>query len=91
MIIALLFNSNVVAVAKNHTNIAPLFHVLCNIVNVVGGSCKRHDALREKHAVRILQALENEEITRVPCLIQENTLVRPSDTRWGHITILSLV
>ncbi|XP_073133535.1 uncharacterized protein [Henckelia pumila] len=65
-----------IAVAKNHINIASLFHVLCNIVNVVGGSCKRHDSLREKQAVRIIQALENEEITKGRGLNQESTLNR---------------
>ncbi|XP_073137936.1 uncharacterized protein [Henckelia pumila] len=82
-----------VAVAKNHINIASLFHVLCNIVNVVGGSCKRHDALREKQAARIIKALENEEITKGRGLNQESTLVRPSDTWWGshYSTLLSLI
>ncbi|XP_073154226.1 uncharacterized protein [Henckelia pumila] len=82
-----------VAVAKNHINIASLFHILCNIVNAVGGTCKRHEALREKQAARIIQALENEEITKGRGLNQERTLVRPSDTRWGshYSTLLSLI
>ncbi|XP_073152995.1 uncharacterized protein [Henckelia pumila] len=82
-----------VVVAKNHINIASLFHLLCNIVNVVGGSCKRHDAFREKQAARIIQALENEEIIKGRGLNQESTLIRPSDTRWGshYSTLLSLI
>ncbi|KAM3760156.1 hypothetical protein ACB098_01G172700 [Castanea mollissima] len=36
-----------VAVAKNHINIADFFYVVSNLVTVVGGSCKRRDALRD--------------------------------------------
>ncbi|XP_065626701.1 uncharacterized protein LOC112024303 [Quercus suber] len=36
-----------VAVAKNHTNIAEFFYVVSNLVTIVGGSCKRRDALRD--------------------------------------------
>ncbi|XP_073133302.1 uncharacterized protein [Henckelia pumila] len=82
-----------VAVTKNHINIASLFHVLCNIVNVVGGPCKCHDASRDKKAAKIIQALENEEITKGRGLNQESTLVRPSDTCLGsqYNTMLSLI
>ena len=33
-----------IAVAKNHINIAEFFYVVSNLVTVVGGSCKRLDA-----------------------------------------------
>ena len=36
------------AVAKNHDKIVLLFHLVGNVVNVVGASCKRQDMLREK-------------------------------------------
>ena len=36
-----------VAVAKNHVNIAKYFFVVSNLVTVVGGSCKRRDAFRD--------------------------------------------
>ena len=36
-----------VAVTKNHINIAKFFYVVSNLVTVVGGSCKRRDALRD--------------------------------------------
>ena len=36
-----------VAVTKNHINIAKFFYVVSNLVIVVGGSCKRRDALRD--------------------------------------------
>ena len=34
-----------VAVAKNHINITEFFYVVSNLVTVVGGFCKRQDAL----------------------------------------------
>ena len=36
-----------IAVAKNHINIAEFFYAISNLVTVVGGSCKRRDALRD--------------------------------------------
>ena len=36
-----------VAIAKNHINIAEFFYVVSNLVTIVGGSCKRRDALRD--------------------------------------------
>ncbi|KAM3690878.1 hypothetical protein ACJW31_09G152900 [Castanea mollissima] len=48
-----------VAVAKNHINIADFFYVVSNLVTVVGGSCKRRDALRDAQFVKIKEDLEN--------------------------------
>ena len=36
-----------VAIAKNYINIAEFFYVVSNLVNVVGGSYKRRDTLRD--------------------------------------------
>ena len=36
---------SLVAVAENHINIAEFFYMVSNLVTVVGGSCKRRDAL----------------------------------------------
>ncbi|KAK9982990.1 hypothetical protein SO802_032515 [Lithocarpus litseifolius] len=48
-----------VVVAKNHINIAELFYVISNLVAVVGGSCKRRDALRDAQFAKIKEDLEN--------------------------------
>ncbi|KAK9998156.1 hypothetical protein SO802_017759 [Lithocarpus litseifolius] len=48
-----------VAVAKNHINIAEFFYVVSNLVTVVGGSCKRRDALRDAQFAKIKEDLEN--------------------------------
>ena len=70
-----------VEVAKNHMYIANLFALVSNIVNVVGGSCKRRDILREKQAAKIIEALSNNDIGSGRGLNQESTLVCASDTR----------
>ncbi|GMP95388.1 hypothetical protein CsSME_00044462 [Camellia sinensis var. sinensis] len=69
-----------VAVAKKHIDVVELF---CSvIVNVVGGSCKRRDALRDAQFAKITEALDN-----------ETSLKRAGDTRWGsHFgTIINLI
>ena len=52
-----------VAVAKNHIQIATLFNLVSNIVNVVGASCKQRDILREKQATRVIELIDNEELS----------------------------
>ncbi|KAK9990963.1 hypothetical protein SO802_025948 [Lithocarpus litseifolius] len=37
-----------VAVARNHIQIATFFNLVAKVFNIVGASCKRHDILREK-------------------------------------------
>ena len=44
-------------VAKNHDKIALLFHLIDNVVNVVGASCKRQDMLKEKQPAKVVEAL----------------------------------
>ena len=48
-----------VAIAKNHINIADFFYVVSNLVTVVGGSCKRWDALWDAQFDKIKEELEN--------------------------------
>ncbi|KAL4639221.1 hypothetical protein ACB092_03G202000 [Castanea dentata] len=48
-----------VTVAKNHINIAEFFYVVSNLVTIVGGSCKRRDALRDVQFAKIEEDLEN--------------------------------
>lgn len=72
-----------VAVAKNHVDIALLFTMLIRLVNAVGGSCKRRDMLREKQVEKILEELDIGEIKSGKGLHQEYTVQRATDTRWG--------
>ncbi|KAJ9545408.1 hypothetical protein OSB04_025115 [Centaurea solstitialis] len=63
-----------VAVAKKHLKIASLFLLLINVVNVVGGSCKRRDRLREQQASKVIEALDLDEISSGRGLNQETSL-----------------
>ncbi|PIA41989.1 hypothetical protein AQUCO_02100076v1 [Aquilegia coerulea] len=82
-----------VAVAKNQEDIALLFNIVSNVVNIVGASCKRRDALREKNALRVMEAFGKGEIQSGRGLLQETGLKRSGDTRWGshYGTLLSLI
>ena len=82
-----------VAVAKNHINIAEFFYVVSNLVTVVGGSCKRRDALRDAQFAKIKEDLENGVCRSEQGLNQEANLKRPGDTHWGSYygTILNLI
>ena len=48
-----------VVIAKNHINVAEFFYVVNNLVTVVGGSCKRQDALQDAQFAKIKEDLEN--------------------------------
>ena len=52
-----------VAVAKNHIQITTFFNLVAKVFNIVGASCKRHDILREKCGVEVIEALKNNVIS----------------------------
>ncbi|XP_075644967.1 uncharacterized protein LOC142615953 [Castanea sativa] len=64
-----------------------------NLVTVVGGSCKRRDALRDAQFAKIKEDLENGVRRSGQGLNQETNLKHPGDTRWGSYygTILNLI
>ena len=70
-----------VAIAKNHINIAEFFYVISNLVTVVKGSCKRRDALRDAQFAKIKEDLENSVRSSGQDLNQETNHKRPGDTR----------
>ncbi|XP_075670466.1 uncharacterized protein LOC142640283 [Castanea sativa] len=72
-----------VAVAKNHIQIATFFNLVAKVFNIVGASCKRHDIIREKRNAEVIEALKNNEISTGRGLNQEMSLKRPADTRWS--------
>ncbi|KAK6125832.1 hypothetical protein DH2020_040428 [Rehmannia glutinosa] len=72
-----------VGVAKKSIRSFEFFRVVLDVVNVVGGSCKRSDLLREKHSNFIVEALETGEISSGRGFNQESSLRRAGDTRWG--------
>ncbi|KAL4032737.1 hypothetical protein IC575_005819 [Cucumis melo] len=82
-----------VAIAKNHVEIASLFLLVVNVVNVIGASAKRRDMLREKHSANTFEALNNGELSSGRGLNQETMIKRPGDTRWGshYITLVRCI
>ncbi|XP_028061118.1 zinc finger MYM-type protein 1-like [Camellia sinensis] len=81
-----------VAVPNNHNQIALLFTLVSNVVNVVGASCKRRDTVREKQATKVAEALNTGNLSSGQGLNQETNLKRAGDTRWGshYGTLVSL-
>jgi hypothetical protein len=79
----------VVAVSTSTPAIADFFNYVPLIVNTVGASCMRKNALLAKHHDVLLEKVENGEITTGRGLNQESSLARPGDTRWGsHLKTL---
>ncbi|KAM4100214.1 hypothetical protein ACB094_05G051500 [Castanea mollissima] len=72
-----------VAIAKNHIQIATFFNLVAKVFNIVGASCKRHDILRKKRSAKVIEALKNNEISTGRGLKQEMSLKRPGDTCWS--------
>ncbi|CAH9140347.1 unnamed protein product [Cuscuta epithymum] len=82
-----------VAVATKNLLIAEFFRVVAQLINVIGGSCKRSDILREKQLNFIVEALESGKISSGRGLNQESSLQRAGDTRWGshYRSLVSLI
>ncbi|KAL5577492.1 hypothetical protein UlMin_019191 [Ulmus minor] len=70
-------------VAKKHGLIGTFFIVVSNVVNIVGASSKRRDILREKQALKVIEALKSGDLSSGKGLNQEIGIKRPCDTRWG--------
>ncbi|KAL5129921.1 Zinc finger MYM-type protein 1 [Glycine soja] len=82
-----------VVIAKNHIQAASLFKLVSTLLNVVGGSCKRHDMLREKQINYVRETLGKGEIPSGQSLNQETSLKRVVDTHWGshYATLINLI
>ncbi|XP_028054817.1 zinc finger MYM-type protein 1-like [Camellia sinensis] len=81
-----------VAVTKNYNQIALLFTLVSNVVNVVRASCKRRDIVREKQVAKVAEALNIGELSSRQGLNQETNLKHASNTRWGshYSTLVNL-
>ncbi|KAJ6911823.1 zinc finger MYM-type protein 1-like [Populus alba x Populus x berolinensis] len=88
-----LLQLTLVAVTKKHNEVGDVFNFISSIINIVGASCKRMEVIREKQYARIIEGLENGEISSGRGLNQETSLRRYGDTRWGshYITIIRLL
>ncbi|XP_074324622.1 uncharacterized protein LOC141661498 isoform X1 [Apium graveolens] len=72
-----------VVVAKNHKKLGSFFNCIANLTNVVGGSCKCRDILREQRLAKVVEQLNSGELTTGRGLNQEILLKRAADTRCG--------
>ena len=83
----------VVAVVKKHIGIGSFFNMILVLLNVVGGSSKRRDMIRQKNLEEVQKALGCVMFKTGTCLNQEQCLQRPGDTRWSshYKTLKSLV
>ncbi|XP_022860133.1 uncharacterized protein LOC111380732 [Olea europaea var. sylvestris] len=63
--------------------VGDFLNVLAIIVNLVGASYKRVDALRTSYQANILEKLNTGELTGGSGQFQEMSLARLGDTRWG--------
>ncbi|XP_021815296.1 uncharacterized protein LOC110757865 [Prunus avium] len=82
-----------VVVAKKNINIASFFTTTNSVVNDVGASCKRCDALRAQLQEELVIAFENDCLITGRGLHQETSLKRVGDTRWNshYSTIISII
>ncbi|KAI5324597.1 hypothetical protein L3X38_033670 [Prunus dulcis] len=82
-----------VAVAKKNIDIASFFTTTNSMVNHVGASCKRRDALRVQLQEELVIAFENDCLITGRGLYQETSLKRAGDTRWSshYGTIISII
>ncbi|KAJ1265531.1 hypothetical protein BS78_08G082600 [Paspalum vaginatum] len=82
----------VVTVSTSTPAIADFFNYVPLIVNTVGASCMRKDALLAKHHDTLVEKVESGEILIGRGLNQESSLARPGDTRWeAIIDVLEIV
>ncbi|KAI5340365.1 hypothetical protein L3X38_019639 [Prunus dulcis] len=82
-----------VAAAKKNIDIASFFTTTNSVVNHVGASCKRRDALRAQLQEELVIAFENDCLITGRGLHQETSLKRAGDTRWSshYGTIISII
>ncbi|KAJ6972545.1 zinc finger MYM-type protein 1-like [Populus alba x Populus x berolinensis] len=64
----------IVVVTKKHNEVRDVFNFISSIINIVGTSCKRMEVIREKQYARIIEGLENGEISSGRGLNQETSL-----------------
>ncbi|BBG99398.1 Putative disease resistance TIR-NBS-LRR class protein, partial [Prunus dulcis] len=82
-----------VAVAKKNIDVNSFFTTANSLVNVVGASCKRRDALRAQYQEELVRAFEDDCLITGRGLNQETTLKRAGDTRWNshYGTLISII
>ncbi|KAG5581735.1 hypothetical protein H5410_052362 [Solanum commersonii] len=77
-----------VAIAKKHLDVEDLFDHVSNVLNVVGGSFKRRDLLRDHQAKKLEQLFESGEVQKAKDYIKKRGLQRPVILVGDHISKL---
>ncbi|XP_062152108.1 uncharacterized protein LOC133860537 [Alnus glutinosa] len=82
-----------VAASREAKHIHQFFIQLASIINIVGGSSKRHDELQSAQAAEIESLIVSNKIETGKGANQIGTLQRPGDTRWSshYQSIYSLI
>ncbi|XP_060180349.1 uncharacterized protein LOC132610102 [Lycium barbarum] len=78
-----LLQLTLVAVAKKHYDVDQFFDIVANVLNIVGGSFKRMEILREDQEKKLEELLVLGEVRTGSGLNQELGLQRLGDTHWG--------
>ncbi|KAG8060174.1 hypothetical protein GUJ93_ZPchr0002g23303 [Zizania palustris] len=72
-----------VAIARKHKGVSEFFTMISILLNVVGGSSKRRDMIRDINLQEMSKALGCGQLQTGTGLNQEQSLQRPGDTRWS--------
>ncbi|XP_012851433.1 PREDICTED: zinc finger MYM-type protein 1-like [Erythranthe guttata] len=82
-----------VQITKKNKQLCEFFGSLAMLANIIGGSCKRQELLREKQFEKLCEKISFDNFVTGSGLNQEATLKRPGDTRWNsyYFTILSMI
>ena len=83
----------IVAVMRKHKGVSNFLSMISILLNVVGGSAKRRDMIRDINHEQVTKALGCGQLETGTGLNQEQCLQRPGDTRWSshYKTFKSLV
>nr|CAD39903.2 OSJNBa0065B15.7 [Oryza sativa Japonica Group] len=82
-----------VDIVRKHKDVSDFFTKISILLNVVGGSSKRRDLIRDINVKEMSKALGSGQLQTGTRLNQEQCLQRPGDTRWSshYKTLKSLV
>jgi len=83
----------IVATMRKHKGVSNFLNMISILLNVVGGSAKRRDMIRDINYEQVQKALGCGQLETGTGLNQEQCLQRPGDTRWSshYKTLKSLV
>jgi hypothetical protein len=82
-----------VAVVRNDRGVSNFFGIISTLLNVVGGSAKRRDMIKDINLEEVSKALGCGQLETGKALNQEQCIKRPGDTRWSsqYKTLKNLV